>query len=159
MSQNSRATGGAESDADSVLNRAMVLMEEAEELEELELPPPAMGSDVQQGERMSSQWRKDTLGRILGRLRVTTSDLNHALKHPESLRLLSGKNRLEYPESERAELEDRVEVLKLACHMVRDDVKELIELYVPGKDSPNIAEVIETLKRQIAVLEGVLARF
>ncbi|KAI8680620.1 hypothetical protein LRP88_04590 [Fusarium phalaenopsidis] len=159
MSQNPRTTGGAESDTDSVLNRAMVLIEEAEELEELELPPPAMASDVQQAERMSSQWRNDTLGRILGRLRVTTSDLNHALKHPESTRLLRGKNRSEYPENERAELEDRVEVLKLACHVVRDDVKELIELYAPGKDSRNIAEVIEMLKRQIAVLERVLARF
>ncbi|KAI8682015.1 hypothetical protein NCS55_00455700 [Fusarium keratoplasticum] len=156
MSQSPRTTGVAQSDTDSVLNRAMVLLKEAEELE---LPRPAMGSDVQQGERMPSQWRKDTIRRILSRLRVTTSDLNHTLKDPESIRVLSGKSRSEYPESERLDLVHKAGLLKLSCHIVRDDAEELDELYVRGEDSPNIAEVIVLLKRRTEVLESVLKRF
>ncbi|UPK91965.1 hypothetical protein LCI18_002900 [Fusarium solani-melongenae] len=159
MSQNPRATGVAQSDTDSALDRAMGLLKEAEEAEKLELPRPAMGSGVQQGERKLSQWRKKNIRRILGRLRVSTSDLKRALKDPQSIRVLSGKSRSEYPESERPDLVHKAELLKLSSYMVKDDAEELNELYVRGEDSPTIEEVSVMLVKRNEVLESVLKRF
>ncbi|EEU37150.1 uncharacterized protein NECHADRAFT_78322 [Fusarium vanettenii 77-13-4] len=150
MSHNPRTTGDDESDTYSELNRAAVLLKEAEDFEALKLPPVATRSGAPE----------EALWRVLEFLRVTTFGLNRDLSHPDSTVVLSGKTRSDYPEGERQkELVFKAGMLLWTCSMVRDLIVELSEIYVPGKDLSSIGEIIALLKKHIPVLEKDAKRF
>ncbi|KAI8722663.1 hypothetical protein NCS52_00410600 [Fusarium sp. LHS14.1] len=148
MSQNPRTIEDVELDTDSALNRAVVLLKEAKDFRERKLPPP----DMRSGE--------DTLWQILERLWVATFRLDRALKAPDSIIVLSGKTRDDYPEYvRRNDLMFKAKILLIRCNLIMDDVVELNELDVPGKDLSSIREIIELLKKHIPVMKNTLKRF
>ncbi|KAL2689186.1 hypothetical protein Neosp_003238 [[Neocosmospora] mangrovei] len=150
MSHNPRTTGDDESDIYSELRRAAVLLKEAQDFEALKPPPVATRSVAPEG----------TLWAILESLRSTIDGLNEDLNHPDSTVLLSGRTRSDYPEGERRkELVRKAGVLLWTCELVMDTIEELGKIYVPGKDSSSIGEVIALLKKYIPVLDDTLDPF
>ncbi|RSL49703.1 hypothetical protein CEP54_012317 [Fusarium duplospermum] len=163
MSQPTRPSGDAAASGNPVSRNtgssfegALILMDQ---MSDLELPAPAMEPVSHEGERLSSTWRKEVMGRVLDSLRTRTIALNDLVRDELSKRLLVGKHHTEFPQSERAELTERVQALKQASQIVKNDLWELNGLYLPDVDPRRIGEIIRTLMDQTVDLDFKLALF
>ncbi|EEU37149.1 uncharacterized protein NECHADRAFT_78321 [Fusarium vanettenii 77-13-4] len=109
-------------------------------------------------ESLPALWKKDNNKRILARIKATTSDMDDFLKKPETIRLFSPQGSLEQRQSDYIKTMERVETLRQALQMAKDDVRELSESYLPGVDSDGLGRLIVNLKAQIQLLEDICSK-
>ncbi|RSL49697.1 hypothetical protein CEP54_012318 [Fusarium duplospermum] len=110
-------------------------------------------------ETLPEGWRKDNIKRILTRLAATTSDMEHFLANPQTARLLSRQGPPEQLQRDYAVTKERVNTLKMAVDMAKEDIQELTDSYIPGVDADALGDLIVKLKTQVQGLEAICNSF
>lgn len=123
-------------------------------LDELEKLTTA-GDQEAMEELITEGYRKDNIRRILARINATTDDINRFLQDPLTIRLLTEQGSQEQRERDLADIAERAENLKTAIGMAKEDIQELIDMYTQGVDSAGLGELIESLKKQVGLLEDL----